>query len=496
MKTRHTRMPLARTVALTAGLCALSAAAFTSTSLAAAPGGNACQSADGRITGRGATFQTKAMAALIAGYTEDVCGPVISDATSGVNMLAYNVAGAPNGSGQGLEATRCRTDAFGGTDIPYDQQDLTLMNGPLIASCQSNAYVGPYQPTPSPYPNAADQQKNVMSFPVGGSSVSIIIRLDAGPACPGRTAGSVLNLTKEDLTALAGGDIATWGDSRLVADNAQLSGCTTPVVRVVRLDKSGTTQVFKNYLKKVDPSRSITPTTCDTTNPWTTLAQDANNTSWPGAPQGPDPNNPTVTVSQPTPATATCSELANAGFNPPGQGVNNGNGPMVTKVRNTNGAFAYPDLADGNNQAGTILANVRNATNTAFIPPKKAVTNAANCDFATGAPGVSNNDAVGLNLSDNWGTDSSVNHSDTTNQGGLYPICALTFDLVYTGNSAATGSGPISRLSNNQRRTLYSFFEYAFTPIAQDRLSAPNTFYAGVPAGILLKVRQGFKANF
>jgi hypothetical protein len=155
-------------------------------------------------------------------------------------------------------------------------------------------------------------------------------------------------------------------------------------------------------------------------------------------------------------------------------------------------------------------------------------------------------------------------------QGSLYPICTLTWDLVYTGEDgnlstgpsgpqtlpAATlnvnqvpagtpssgaisvagtfgtqnltytgttatsftgvsgpastgglvrpvvpvwiadgvGIGPNSRLTADQRRTLFSFFVYVLSPAGQGRLTQLG--YAALPGSWLETLRQGFRANF
>jgi ABC-type phosphate transport system substrate-binding protein len=484
---------------------------------AAPPTGTACQAADGKISGRGASFLTRAMSAFISGYTSDVCGPVASDSPSGTNMLVYNQTGVPNGSGQGQVTTSCRMDAFGGTDIPYDQGGGTDVpfgsgvldklnaapgtNGPCTAG-----YTPPYQPGPTTFPDATDQQANVMSFPVAGSSAAIVVNLAAGAAngCPNRTSATqAINLAAAAVSGLAGGDIKQWSDSRLTANNPGLVNCNVPVTRAVRFDKSGTTQIFKNYLKNADANRS--GATCDPGTSWATLWQDANNTSWPGAPGAPT----SPPTSQPAPATATCSAVTNGGAN--------GNNSMITAIRATNGTFGYPDDADALAITGTpavTLASVRNAANTSFQGPG---TGAANCDFPILLPGGTTTTAVGLDQSrdpspgidvytnDTWAFNNdaawpapfanpNVNHADATFKGTKYPICGLTFVLIYTGLNNGTVPNAIARLTANQRRTLYSFITYVLSPAAQGRMAAAH--YAPLPASFLSTLRSGFQANF
>src|SRR5215813_7198893 len=81
------------------------------------PGGASC-AADGKINGRGATFQAPVQQNVFTpGFNTDVCH------NAGANMVQYNYAAAAaggigTGSGNGQKATSCRTDPFGGTDIP------------------------------------------------------------------------------------------------------------------------------------------------------------------------------------------------------------------------------------------------------------------------------------------------------------------------------------------------------------------------------------------
>jgi ABC-type phosphate transport system substrate-binding protein len=467
MSSRFKMASRARLVALAVGAGALCSFAMADTSMAAAPtAGSACQT-DGKINGRGATFQTNATRALIDGYRIDVCGPVGSGGDAGTNMLAYNYASATGntGSGNGQKAASCRTDAFAGTDIPYDQATLAQLNGaPGATGSCGITFTPPFQPNaPLTFPDPADVQANVMSFPVAGSSVALPVNLQAADC--GGTKPASLQFSVANVSKIFGGDIANWNDPRLVAENASLTNCNVAITRVVRLDKSGTTQVFKNFLSNADGARS--GATCDAANSWTNLALDSNNTAWPTG--------------------AGCSNLVRP--------TTTGGAPVVSLVRSTPGAVGYADLADAV-VAGTpalIQSNVRNATDTQYVGAANGT--AANCDFATSLPGSTNSDAVGLNPGgDNWAFDAATRHDDVTFKGSQYPICGLTFGLVYTGLNGNSGTGAIARLSANQRRTLYSYFTYVFSPAGQSRLNAAR--YAALPAAFLTKLRLGFQTNF
>ena len=76
MQCRSSKVPRVRVVALAVSMALLGALLMApASSFAAQPSGTACQ-ADGKISGRGATFQTLGIRALINGYQSDVCGPV------------------------------------------------------------------------------------------------------------------------------------------------------------------------------------------------------------------------------------------------------------------------------------------------------------------------------------------------------------------------------------------------------------------------------------
>ena len=269
MRRRTIKRPRARTLALTLAVSALGSLALASPSFATAPAsGAACQANDGKISGRGSTFQTNAIAAYIAGYTTDVCGPVANQYAgdpAGTNMLAYNypnaaAGGVGTGSGNGQKAMSCRTDAFGGTDVPYFVSTLTQLDGApgTISGCDIS-FAPPYTPTPNAggppfYPHSADSTANIMSFPVAGGAVGIAVHLATSGTCP--SPPTSLQFSSLTMSHLFGGDYATWNAPDLVADNPSLAGCSTPITRVVRADKSGTTQTMKNYLNNVDGARA------------------------------------------------------------------------------------------------------------------------------------------------------------------------------------------------------------------------------------------------
>jgi ABC-type phosphate transport system substrate-binding protein len=503
--------------------CVTLSIAYAGTGGAAPPTtGNTCI-ADGKITGRGATFQTRAQQAWAAAFTRDVCGNV-TDAAAGNDMVLYNGYNPPSaagaqltGSGFGQKAMSCRTDAFAGTDIPYDNATLKQLNevpgsvpiGGATNNCSASAatatgfgadYNPPYPPNghpgvyptgncaTTPAPCTGDQTKNLMSFPVTGSAVVVAANLNGNdgtgtPICSSTTKPTALTLTGTMINGLFGGTITHWNDPALIAGgrNGQLTtdGCTGPVTRVVRLDKSGTTQIFKFYLEAVNQATPL----CDGTSTWgNDLALDAGNQTWPTG--------------------GTCSGLARGDVN-----GNNGvfdicsNKVALPAGQPTGGFICYGDLPDYQAFTGgttTIRSTVQAGVGTAFTSPVSGTS--ANCNFGlVSLPTVS---TVGLNVDstgtgvDTWALDNSGGvHGDIANQGTKYPICGVTYDLVFQGLGQGTTGGSdsaISGLTADQRRTLYSYELYILSSAGQNEMT--KFFYGALPETVVAAVRSDFSA--
>lgn len=460
------------------------------TSSAAAPAGLNCQASDGKINGRGSTYQKDLLKEYTKEYNQDFCGSVAEQFTkdpAGNTMVAYNyeaaVEASATGSGAGIKATNCRTDAFGGTDTPYSQAQLKeLDEGPGAAGIGGCAitFEPPFQPKPGPWPNVNDAVANVMALPVGGSDDTVAVQLTegAGGSCPTTKAPTSLNFTAEEVSRIYGGDALTWNDAELVGTNPELKECSGAITRVVRQDSSGTTNILKQYLIRVDNAR--TGSECkgegEVLQNWEKYFK--TNTEWPGL--------------QSKGHEGTCTEIVHP--------VKSGNPEELALVKATAGGVGYVDLAEAVNQPGVILASVRNATGTQYQSPSVG-GGAANCLFSVlSLPGSSNSDAVGLNAEDNWSNNNETNpgspsnHENATDLGAKYPIRGLTFDLVYTGQHGSTGEGPVSRLTADQRRTLYSYFTFILSSIGQE--VPAKIHYAGLPSSWLPKLEQGFQANF
>jgi hypothetical protein len=425
-------------------------------------GGTACR-VDGKDDGRGSTLAARAFSALLAGYQSDVCGKV-TDA-GGTTMALFNYDSL-TGSDLGLAGVSCRSDAFGGADAPYTQSTLTKLNGaPGAIGCGALSNVTPpYAPNSGQYPSPTDTSTPVMSFPIAGTAVAIGVNLQASDC--GGTRPSSIQLTTSMISRLLSGDIKTWDDSSLRAGglNAALANCHRAVTRVVRLDAAQTTQNLKNYLVHADNNRA-TAIHCFTGGSWAPYANPAFNTNWPS-------DNGT-----------NCSPLT-----PP---TNSGDGPQLSLCASTPGAICYADLPAMAVQSTLIRPSVRNASDTAYAAPSTGTN--ANCSFAAMSLPLGAGGAVGLNTADDWATDNAAgNHGDVTFMGSAYPICELTFALVYTG--LRSGGSAVSALNFDQRTTLASFFTYALEPTGQSRLLG-GAFLSGLPSSILDSLRAAYQAS-
>jgi ABC-type phosphate transport system substrate-binding protein len=301
--------------------------AFPAVSNAAAPtgGGTNCQN-DGHIDGRGSTLQDNLQELdWNVDYQMDVCGPLANNTTGnstlpdgasvtlpGTTMIAYNYGGAltnaNTGSGQGIQGSECRTDAFWGTDNPYNQTQWTAMQagGETTSTCArynsggTNPLTPPFAPLPT-YPAATDVVTAssaggpaVMSFPVAAAAVDIVINFTTAAGCtsanitgamwsPAGTctanppivtgcpaAATGLQFTGQQISEIMGGQVTNWNQlssnpvgtyglaSESPADDG-LATCNLPLTRIVRADNSGTTNILQNYMINTDGARNTGP---------------------------------------------------------------------------------------------------------------------------------------------------------------------------------------------------------------------------------------------
>lgn len=167
----------------------LLAAAFASAFAAASPLVRAQAAA--AVLGAGATFPAKVYARWGEQFAQ----------AHGVK-IAYQ----PTGSGDGIKQASERKVAFGGTDSPLPPDELS--------------------------------KKRLVQIPMLVGGVVPVVNLD----------GRRLRLSGEVLADIMAGRIERWDDARIAALNPGAGLPDRRIVRVVRADKSGTTEGFTRYL--------------------------------------------------------------------------------------------------------------------------------------------------------------------------------------------------------------------------------------------------------
>ncbi len=444
------------------------------------PVGGGCNAADGKVEGYGATSQQNAQALFWNNYGPDICGEVTRDPVAGQNMGAYNWAGTPNadiGSTAGLVGADCRSADYWGTDLPYTQAEYSALGETPGTGASSTGVLGQSCPTlfttfppdantdPSGVPDSRDAAAQPLSFPIAGTSEAILINLTAADCGGSKPSG--VELTGPQLSLLFGGTITNWNDSRLRTGglNSSLANCNETITRVVRSDTAGSTNVLKQYLNNVTSDG----TTCAGL-PWTSYLGGSVNNTWP---QG---------------GSSCGADTINAGAN--------GGQAQLQLLQNTNGGIGYAALSDAaTDTTGLITAGVQNAVGTSFQPPQ--VGTGANCSFSgISIPGYGVADAlVGLDATDNWSVDNETangqpNHWDATDQGSQYPICGLSFAIVYP---LSLDPRSVSTVSVDQARTLYTFFRYVES-IGQSLL--PGSHYAALPPSMTSPILEGLQVDY
>jgi ABC-type phosphate transport system substrate-binding protein len=350
-----------------------------------------------------------------------------------------------------------------------------------------------------------------MVFPIAGGATAIGYNLGT-TSCPTAAGGpptATLDFTSSEIDKIFQGSINRWNDPALVANNPQLAACvgTFPpgtttngatIQRVVRSDSSGTTQQYKTYLSKTDSAA-----VCDGVagRTWASLAP-GNNIVWPGD----------------APATAQCADVnSNLAVAPVRVSGTQNIVPCVEGAAGQpagcgDGSLSYGELGIWGQLAPTAtLAFLQTAASTGgtpvYIAPGSGTTG-SNCDFTSlgGLPGsATGQDAVSLNGTprgqgnNNWASDATsvgaANKSDFTFIGSNYPVCGMTWDIVYSNLHIIGGvNDPFPGLTADERAQLYAFYSYVFTPQGQGGLTGVG--YDPLPQAWWSTIRGGFQQFF
>lgn len=155
----------------------------------------------GAITGAGSTFVNPLMSKWSKEY---------HTLHPGIEVNYQSI-----GSGGGRQQFLAKTVAFGASDAPLTDEQMTQAGG----------------------------QANVVHIPVTQGSVVIAYNLSG--------VSKQLRFSPESIAGMYLGTIRLWNDPKIAADNPGVSLPTKPVLVVHRSEGSGTTDIFTDYLSKV-----------------------------------------------------------------------------------------------------------------------------------------------------------------------------------------------------------------------------------------------------
>jgi phosphate transport system substrate-binding protein len=187
----------------TTGLGAVAALTFVLAACGGGGGGGASSGGGltGTLPGAGASSQEKAMNAWLAGFQD----------TNPDVQVSYD----PTGSGTGRQAFLNKSVLFAGSD--------KAMSPDEVAKAKDRCFGG-----------------EALELPVYISPIAVAYNLPGVP--------EHLNLRPETIAKIFGGEIKTWNDPAIAADNPGAKLPSTGIIPVNRSDNSGTTENFTEYL--------------------------------------------------------------------------------------------------------------------------------------------------------------------------------------------------------------------------------------------------------
>lgn len=168
----------------------------------AGAGGSSTACASGTVTGQGSTFQQTIEQQWIADFTQ---------ACSGAQITYTGV-----GSGAGIEQFGAGTTDYAGSDVVMDSTEQAAAD----KACGSPA----------------------IHIPITAGGVAVIYNLQGVDS---------LKLSAPTLAKIFAGDVTTWDDPAIKADNPGVTLPGTAITVFHRADESGTTKVFTAFLDSV-----------------------------------------------------------------------------------------------------------------------------------------------------------------------------------------------------------------------------------------------------
>lgn len=190
------------------------------------------QAAD--IRGAGATFPSDVYKSWATAYGQE---------------RGIRVSYQPTGSGDGIKRIVAREVDFGGTDSPLNAADLG--------------------------------RQRLVQFPIAIGGIVPVVNVRG-------IAANQLRLSGELLAGIMSGAVTHWNDKRIATLNPELNLPALPIVRVVRSEKSGSTDAYTRYLSLMSPS-------------WKASVGHGQAVKWPGTPVAAEGNDGIVKALKATP---------------------------------------------------------------------------------------------------------------------------------------------------------------------------------------------------
>ncbi len=294
----------------------------------------------------------------------------------------------------------------------------------------------------------------------GGATVLVIpvTQTSIAPVVNPPAECDVEEITNQQFESVMRGNIKTWGK---IATSFGPGCAGAPISRVVRLDGSGTTFQFKNYMYLINKAKLACTSPSST---WAELmpigAESKPNITWPENGVG----------------GCKATELS-----PLLRGASKGNGPVVEKINATQGSFGYSAISDieAKKVEGTHSLRVQNngvvkLANATFAEPAIEANSSANCANAVYTVPAAARVGSGTGESVNW---SAVFGAKTNIGGENFPLCTLTYDMALKGYSKKAG------FTEAQVTTVHDYLtEYITAETGQEDIASGESWYSPLPS--------------
>jgi ABC-type phosphate transport system substrate-binding protein len=408
------------------------------------------------------------------------------------------------------------TDRFGASDFaPNPEEEANIDNGPA----------------------GGQQAGKIHIIPVAGAAISVVVHFPEGCALQNPEGGSGngdtstggandpsgkgtgdkfsnqtlrVHIEAKKLEEVWEGDLTTWGQIVPSADflekatngvsKSQSECASTPIIRIVRFDTSGTTFNFKAYLSLL-PS----PGNDGGAKLWTSGPVAANSTEWPvTSPTDTEVPHPVNVSNECVEASHICKAAAEGG------------GSLASAVEKTNGSIGYLDLATAREKHFDMTENKTgepgvpgfeetkndrlywiplqtvnpegNVIGADYVEPTAdptahdnplglSSTKGANCSGADyrGIPSTPSDPTLG-----DWS-------SAIATGGTTYPVCAITYDLAFDDDAPVYGN---TAPEQEKARTVKDYL----TAVVDNGGGLRAFDYATLPLSLITDAQNGVAA--